>query len=160
MIKPFIAASSYLNAAPLWYTFLYGQQKSRCTLMSDIAPVRCAELLVENRADAALIPVIEYQRHTDLLIAPGACVASKSQVYSVVLASRVPLAAVRSVAVDTTSRTSAALVQIIFSRFYNLTPEYCTAPPRISEMLASSDAALIIGDPAMMIDRTGLHIYD
>src|ERR1041384_8408811 len=101
MIRPFIAASSYLNAAPLWYSFLYGEQKSHCTLMSDIAPVRCAELLVENRADAALIPVIEYQRHTDLLIAPGACVASKSQVYSGVLASRVPLAAVRSVALDT-----------------------------------------------------------
>src|SRR5689334_17237371 len=160
MIKPFIAASSYLNAAPLWYSFLYGEQKSRCTLVSDVAPVRCAQLLVENRADAALIPVIEYQRHTDLLIAPGACVASKTQVYSVVLASRVPLTEVRSVTLDMTSRTSAALVQIIFSRFYQRTPEYRTAPPRIHEMLETSDAALIIGDPAMMIDRTGLQVYD
>jgi chorismate dehydratase len=160
MIKPFIAASSYLNAAPLWYSFLYGEQKSRCTLVSDVAPVRCAQLLVDHRADAALIPVIEYQRHTDLLIAPGACVASKTQVYSVVLASRVPLTDVRSVTLDTTSRTSAALVQIIFSRFYHLAPEYRTAPPRLTEMLETSDAALIIGDPAMMIDRTGLHVYD
>jgi chorismate dehydratase len=160
MIKPFIAASSYLNAAPLWYSFLYGEQKRHCTLVSDVAPVRCAELLVENRADAALIPVIEYQRHADLLIAPGACVASKSQVYSVVLASRVPVTEVRAVALDTTSRTSAALVQIIFSHFYKLTPEYRSAPPRLAEMLESSDAALIIGDPAMMIDRTGLYVYD
>jgi chorismate dehydratase len=160
MIKPFIAASSYLNAAPLWYSFLYGEQKSHCTLVSDVAPIRCAQLLAEKRADAALIPVIEYQRQADLLIAPGACVASKTQVYSVVLASRVPLTEVRSVTLDTTSRTSAALVEIIFSRFYNLTPEYRTAPPRIREMLETSDAALIIGDPAMMIDRTGLHVYD
>ncbi|MFL6275166.1 MAG: menaquinone biosynthetic enzyme MqnA/MqnD family protein [Blastocatellia bacterium] len=160
MNKPFIAASSYLNAAPLWYSFLYGEQKSRCTLVSDVAPVRCAQLLAERRAEAALIPVIEYQRQADLLIAPGACVASKTQVYSVVLASRVPLAEVRSVTLDTTSRTSAALVEIIFSRFYNLTPEYRTAPPRIQEMLETSDAALIIGDPAMMIDRRGLHVYD
>lgn len=160
MIKPFIAASSYLNAAPLWYSFLYGEQKSHCTLVSDVAPVRCAQLLVENRADAALIPVIEYQRHRDLLIAPGACVASKTQVYSVVLASRVPLTDVRSVTLDTTSRTSAALVQIIFSHFYQLAPEYRTAPPQLREMLETSDAALIIGDPAMMIDRTGLYVYD
>ncbi len=160
MIKPFIAASSYLNAAPLWYSFLYGEQKSRCTLVSDVAPIRCAQLLVENRADAALIPVIEYPRHADLLVAPGACVASKTQVYSVVLASRVPINEVRSVTLDTTSRTSAALVEIIFSRFYNRTPEYRTAPPRIHEMLETADAALIIGDPAMMIDRAGLHVYD
>jgi chorismate dehydratase len=160
MIKPFIAASSYLNAAPLWYSFLYGEQKSHCTLVSDVAPVRCAQLLAERRAEAALIPVIEYQRQADLLIAPGACVASKSQVYSVVLACRVPLTDVRSVALDTTSRTSAALVEIIFSRFYNLTPEYRTAAPRIQEMLETSDAALIIGDPAMMIERQGLHVYD
>ena len=71
MIKPFIAASSYLNAAPLWYSFLYGEQKSHCTLVSDVAPVRCAQLLAERRAEAALIPVIEYQRQADLLIAPG-----------------------------------------------------------------------------------------
>ena len=160
MTKPFIAASSYLNAAPLWYSFLYGEQKSRCTLVSDVAPIRCAQLLAERRADAALIPVIEYQRQSDLLIAPGACVASKTQVYSVVLASRVPLTEVRSVTLDTTSRTSAALVEIIFSHFYNLTPDYRTAPPRIREMLETSDAALIIGDPAMMIDRAGLHVYD
>src|SRR5438128_2902980 len=72
MIKPFIAASSYLNAAPLWYSFLYGEQKSRCTLVSDVAPIRCAQLLVENRADAALIAVIEYPRHADMLSAPCA----------------------------------------------------------------------------------------
>jgi chorismate dehydratase len=159
-IKPFIAASSYLNAAPLWYSFLYGEQKSRCTLVADVAPVRCAQLLAEGRSDAALIPVIEYQRYPDLLIAPGAAVASKTQVYSVVLASRVPITEVRSVALDTTSRTSAALVQIIFDKFYNLRPDYQSAPPRIGEMLETSDAALIIGDPAMMIDRVGLHVYD
>ena len=80
MIKPFIAASSYLNAAPLWYSFLYGEQKSHCTLVSDVAPVRCAQLLAERRAEAALIPVIEYQRQADLLIAPGACVSGSVHV--------------------------------------------------------------------------------
>ncbi|HEX8184045.1 MAG TPA: menaquinone biosynthesis protein [Blastocatellia bacterium] len=160
MTKPYIAASSYLNAAPLCYSFIYGQQEGRCKFLSDAAPARCAELLAEGRADAALIPVIEYQRIRGLEVAPGACVASKSSVRSVLLASRVPVTKVRSVALDTSSRTSAALIQIILNRFYGLSPSYRTSPPRIDEMLRSDDAALIIGDPAMLIDRSSLYVYD
>ena len=160
MNKPYIAASSYLNAAPLCYSFIYGEQKERCGFLSDAAPARCAELLAEGSADAALIPVIEYQRIPGLKVAPGACVASKSKVQSVVLASRVPVAEVRSVALDTSSRTSAALIQIILGLFYGLSPRYQTSPPHIEEMLETNDAALIIGDPAMLIDRSRLHVYD
>ncbi|MCI0489642.1 MAG: menaquinone biosynthesis protein [Blastocatellia bacterium] len=160
MIKPYVAASSYLNAAPLCYSFIYGRQKERCSFLSDAAPARCSELLEVGRADAALIPVIEYQRVPGLKIARDACVASKGSVRSVVLASRVPIDQVRSVALDTSSRTSAALIRIILSRFYDLSPSYSTSPPRIEEMLASNDAALVIGDPAMLIDRSSLHVYD
>jgi|GEM_PF-70636 len=158
--KAYIAASSYLNAAPLCYSFVYGEQADRCNFLSDEAPVRCSELLAEGRADAALIPVIEYQRIPGLRIAPGACVASKGSVRSVLLASRVPITQVRSVALDTSSRTSAALIQIVLGRFYEISASYQTSPPKLEDMLQSNDAALIIGDPAMLIDRSTLHIYD
>jgi len=157
---PYVAASSYLNAAPLCYSFVYGIQKDRCTFLSDAAPARCAELLADGQADAALIPVIEYQRIPGLKIVPGACVASKSSVRSVLLASRLPIEQIRSVALDTSSRTSAALIQIILGRFYDLEVSYRTAPPKLENMLESNDAALIIGDPAMLIDRSSLHVYD
>src|SRR5438093_2734333 len=157
---PYIAASSYLNAAPLCYSFVYGAQKSRCTFLSDEAPARCAELLAEGHADASLIPVIEYQRIPGLRIAPGACVASKRSVRSVLLASRVPITQVRSVALDMSSRTSAALIQIILGHFYKISASYRTSPPKLEDMLESDDAALIIGDPAMLIDRSALHVYD
>ena len=160
MTKPCVAASSYLNAAPLCYTFVRGEQKDSCTYLSDRAPARCAELLDEGRADAALVPVIEYQRVSGLKVAPGACVASLKTVRSVVLASRVPMADVRSVALDTSSRTSAALIQIILSRFHSLTPVYRPWAPDLTKMLESNDAALMIGDPAMLIDRSALHVYD
>lgn len=160
MTRPYIAASSYLNAAPLCYSFVYGEQKDRCEFLSDAAPARCADLLREGRADAALIPVIEYQRIPGLAIAPGACVASRSRVKSVVLASRVPIEKVATIALDTSSRTSAALIQIILRKFYGLTPRCRTSPPRIEEMLETDDAALIIGDPAMLIDRSSLYVYD
>jgi chorismate dehydratase len=160
MTKPFIAASIYLNAAPLCYSFRFGEQKHRCRFLPDVAPVRCSEMLSEGRADAALIPVIEYQRIPGLKVSPGACVASKTSVRSVLLASRVPIGEVRSVALDASSRTSAALIQIILGRFYELSPSYTSSPPVIDEMLRTNDAALIIGDPAMLIDRSALHVYD
>src|SRR5215831_4518992 len=96
MTKPHIAASSYLNAAPLCYSFIAGTQKGRCTFLSDEAPARCAELLAAGRADAALIPVIEYQRIPKLKIARGACVASKNSVRSVLLVSRVSINEIKS----------------------------------------------------------------
>lgn len=160
MTKPYIAASSYLNAAPLCYSFIRGEQKDRVRFLSDAAPARCSELLAEGYADAGLIPVIEYQRIAGLKVVAGACVSSKDRVLSVVLASRVPIENVSSVALDTSSRTSAALIKIILGRFYSLNPGYRTAPPEIDQMLADSDAALIIGDPAMLIDRSRLHVYD
>ena len=160
MQLPYIAASSYLNAAPLAYSFIKGSQKDRCRILSDAAPWRCAEMLQQGVADAALIPVIEYQRIGGLAVEPGACVSSRKSVQSVILASRVPIENIGRVAIDTSSRTSVTLIRIILDRFYELSPSYSWYPPRIEEMLESEDAALIIGDPAMLIDRSSLFVYD
>jgi chorismate dehydratase len=160
MSKPYVAASSYLNTAPLCYSFISGSQREQCTFLSDAAPAVCSEMLKNKRADAAMIPAIEYQRIPDILAVRDVCVASKSKVRSVVLASRLPIEEVRSVALDTSSRTSATLIRIIFNKFYGLQPVYRQSPPRIEQMLETDDAALIIGDPAMLIDRSALHVYD
>jgi chorismate dehydratase len=160
MNKPRIAASSYLNAAPLCYSFVHGSLTSKSAFISDAAPSWCSEMLATGDADAALIPVIEYARVGALRIAPGACVASRRKVKSVVLASRVPIEKVRTVALDTSSRTSATLIRILLEHFYGITARYDVAAPVIGEMLRSHDAALIIGDPAMLIDRSSLHVYD
>ena len=117
-------------------------------------------MLTAEEADAALIPVIEYQRIPDLRVVPGACVASRHMVRSVVLASRVPIDQVRSVALDSSSRTSAGLIRIILGKFLGVEATYEQLPPRIDQMLEGKDAALIIGDPAMLIDRSSLRVYD
>jgi chorismate dehydratase len=160
MNKPRVAASSYLNAAPLCYSFVHGLQRDRSEFLSDAAPARCSELLSSQQADAALIPVIEYARVPDLKIAPNACVASRHLVRSVIVASKVPLPEIRTLTLDTSSRTSAALIRILLEHFYSVHPIYSQTPPKIDEMLASNDAALIIGDPAMLVDRTSLRVYD
>lgn len=158
---PRVAASSYLNTAPLIWAFTSGSKKMDARLLTDTAPARCAEMLARGEVEAALVPVIEYQRIPEILVVPDVCVGSRKRVRSVVLASRVAdLKDVRSVALDTSSRTSAALVRIIFREFLGFEPEWRESAPHLPSMLEESDAALIIGDPAMTFPREGLSVYD
>ena len=158
---PRIAASSYLNTAPLIWSFLYGARRHTVELFTDKAPARCAEMLVSGEVDASLVPVIEYQRNRDVVIVPDVCVGSRSAVQSVVIATKLNnLKKVRSVALDNSSRTSVALVKIIFREFLGFEPEWETASPDLRSMLQQADAALIIGDPAMKIPRDQFRVFD
>ena len=158
---PRIAASSYLNTAPLIWSFVHGSKQNAVELFTDEAPARCAEMLSNGEVDAALVPVIEYQRLTDILIVPDVCVGSRSAVRSVVLATRRNnLKKVTRVALDDSSRTSVALVKIIFREFLGFEPQWQASPPSLERMLEHNDAALIIGDPAMRIPRDQFRVFD
>lgn len=160
-----IAASTYLNSAPLVYSFVQGSLRHRYFFLGDTAPSRCAAMLATGQCDIALIPIIEYQRIPGLRIIPNIAVASKRQVRSVLLAARCPLKDVRRVTLDPSSRTSQALVRILFARHYNVHPVFTQrAPDAKVELPEAGDAALIIGDPAMRLAATaeqrGVQIYD
>ena len=160
-LLPRLAASSYLNTAPLIWSFLYGSKRDRVKLFTHKAPARCAEMLAAGEVDAALVPVIEYQRIPDVMIVPGVCVGSRSAVRSVVIASKQNnLKKIKRVALDDSSRTSVALVKIIFREFLGFEPEWQISPPDLRSMLEHNDAALIIGDPAMKIPREKFHVFD
>jgi chorismate dehydratase len=159
--RPRLAASSYSNTAPLIWSFLYGSAQDQVELITDTAPARCAEMLEQGLVDAALVPVIEYQRLKDVLVVPGVCVGSRDRVRSVVLATRcADLSQVRSVALDNSSRTSAALIKIIFREFIGTEPAWIQHPPDLPAMLSAAGAALLIGDPAMTFARDGLQVHD
>src|SRR5712671_4197886 len=156
-----IAASSYLNTAPLIWSFLFCSRQNTVELFTHKAPARCAEMLGNGEVDAALVPVIEYQRLPDVVIVPDVCVGSRSAVRSVVIASKQNnLKKVKRVSLDDSSRTSVALVKIIFREFLGFEPEWQTAPPDLRSMLEHNDAALVIGDPAMKIPREKFRVFD
>jgi chorismate dehydratase len=158
---PRIAASSYLNTAPLIWSFSHGSRRAAVELYTDKAPARCAELLENHEVKAALVPVIEYQRLRSVAFVPDVCVGSRRAVRSVVIVSRVNnLKKVKRMALDDSSRTSVALVKIVFREFLGFEPEWQTSPPDLRSMLAHADAALIIGDPAMMISREEFRVFD
>ena len=155
-----IAASTYLNSAPLIWSFLHGTKRGTVDFV-DAVPARCAQLLSQNEVDAALVPVIEYQRIPGGALVPDVCVGSQNEVLSVVLVSKnTQLENIRSVALDESSRTSATLVKVIFREFLEGEPEWTTRSPNLDEMLERNDAALIIGDPGMTFPRVGLKVWD
>lgn len=156
-----MAASSYLNTAPLIWSFQSGTQRGEVELITDAAPAYCADLLSRAEVDAALVPIIEYQRMEDVRIFPKVCVGSHRAVRSVVLVSKVDdLKDVQRVALDESSRTSQVLVKIIFREFLNSEPAWETNVPDIAALMEGNDAALVIGDPAMRLGSKELHVFD
>jgi len=161
MKTPRISASSYSNTAPLIWSFLYGSQHGHVELILDNAPSRSAQLLSEDRVGAALVPVIAYQLLPEVRLVPDICVGAKEKVRSVALITRgMDLDDVRSVSLDTSSKTSVVLTKIIFREFLGSEPEWRDAAPDLDAMLDESDAALLIGDPALMISDLGFRISD
>ena len=155
-----LAASSYLNSAPLIWSFLHGSKRGHVNFVEAV-PARCAQLLSEEQVEGALVPVIEYQRIAGGALVPDVCVGSQKEVLSVVLVSKdAELEHVRSVALDESSRTSATLVKVIFREFLDHEPAWTSRSPNIEEMLELNDAALIIGDPGMTFPRSGLKVWD
>jgi chorismate dehydratase len=143
-----LGAVRYLNARPL-ICGLDGP--GRFTLRYDV-PSECARLLHAGAIDVGLIPSIEYWRGADYRMVPGPAVVSRGRVASVLLYSTRPVSDIRSIALDISSRTSVALVRVLCARLFRIQPAFQMRPPDLDGMLADSDAALIIGDEALLVE--------
>jgi chorismate dehydratase len=154
-----IAAVSYLNAVPLVWGLQRGPAREQFQV-EVMLPSACADALRNGAVDAGIIPSIEYQRIPDLQIVPGLSISSTGPVRSVMLIARVPLTDIRSVALDTSSRTSACLVQILLRNHVGVQPQFVPRAPDVPSMLGECDAALLIGDPALATDFPGLEVHD
>lgn len=156
-----ISASSYLNTAPLVWSFIYGKNHGRIEIILDNAPARSAELLSQARVDAALVPVIAYQSIDDVFLVPDVCVGAHKKVRSVCLATKgQDPKDVKTVALDASSRTSVALTRIIFREFFGFEPKWQTCEPDADKMLVKADCALIIGDPALRLADSNYRVFD
>ena len=159
MNKPKLSIVSYLNALPLSWGFLHGAERDLFDL--DFSPPsRCADLLAQAEVDVGLIPAIEYQRIGGLKVVPNLSVASKEAVKSVLLLSKVPAGQIKTVAADSSSRTSVCLLQILLRARFKADPVIESHGPDLKAMLARNDAALIIGDVALRTEPGSLFRYD
>jgi chorismate dehydratase len=156
-----ISAISFLNTAPLMWDFEHGNSGKDFDIHYTI-PAECAAELSAGRADIGIIPAITYAQIPSLVILPNVAIAAKQAVRSILLISKKPIEAVRTVATDTSSRTSVALTQILFAKFFGGHREFSPHPPNLKEMLKEHDAALLIGDSALQVSLhdSPYHLYD
>jgi chorismate dehydratase len=148
-----IGAVGYLNARPL--TWALDRSPGRWHVRYDL-PAVCAALLHSGDTDLGLIPSIEYLQSPDYRFVPAVGIGSRGPIASVALYTRVPVGAVRSIALDTSSRTSVSLIKVLCHHRFRIAPRFEPHGPDLAAMTRGHDAGLLIGDPAFDADHAAL----
>jgi chorismate dehydratase len=164
-----ISAISYLNTAPLMWDFEHAEAGASANVggnfdISYTVPSVCAEALRTGIADIGIIPAAAYTTVPDLVIIPDVAIAARRTVRSILLVTKKTVdpmwSQVRTVALDTSSMTSVALTKILFAKWLGGARDYKPMAPNLDAMLSACDAALLIGDPALQVDRTHYFALD
>lgn len=154
-----ISAISYLNTAPLMWDFEHGEAGKSFDI-SYTVPSLCARALAEGTGDIGIVPAAAYAQIPGLVVLPDVAIASRRAVRSILLVSQLPVELVRTVALDTSSMTSVALTKILFEKWLGGGRTFTSMEPDVEKMLAECDAGLLIGDPALRVDRRKYHTLD
>jgi chorismate dehydratase len=154
-----VSAISFLNTAPLMWDFDHGDLRREYRVDYTL-PSACAEMLRTAMADIGIIPAAAYATIPNLAVIPDVAIAARGPVKSILLISKVPVGQIKTVGADTSSRSSVALLQVLFNKFYGTTPKFIPMQPQVAPMLKQCDAGLIIGDPALLAQTAGYQVYD
>ena len=148
-----VGAVGYLNARPL--TWALDQDEERWQVRYDV-PAVCADLLRSGQVDLGLTPSIEYLFGDDYRFVPGVGIGSDGPVASVALYATGPLKDVRTIALDTSSRTSVTLIKVLCRHAFGISPTFVNAQPDLDAMTSAHGAAVLIGDPAFEAEHERL----
>lgn len=152
-----IAAIRYINALPL----IYGLRGNPSVELLMDTPSGCNGRLIRGEVDLGLIPIVGLQTHPGLRAVKGLGVAAGTRTESVFVLTRKPLDRIRTVTADAGSLTSVMLLKIILQEKYKNRADFTSQPIKnIHEVLRHSDAALLIGDDAILAEETDYDHYD
>ena len=150
-----IAAINFLNPAPLMWDFEHAPLNAALAeryRIGSMLPSECADRLASGEADIGLVPIAALATNPTLHILPGYTIAAKGRVRSLLLVHRAsqPLTALRSVAADVASRTTVAYARMLLHHWGNPSVPFVPANADLDAMLDQADAAILIGDPALL----------
>jgi chorismate dehydratase len=151
-----LGAVGYLNARPM----VFGLEQSPLFTIRYDVPSECVRLLHAGDIDVGLVSSIEYLRGDGYQIVPDLAITSRGPVLSVALYTSRPMRDVRSIVMDTSSRTSVALVRVLCARLFRIDPVITSSGPDLSAMLTQGDAALVIGDNALLWNPADIEKID
>ncbi len=156
-----IGSVPYLNEKPLtrWFSHTDVGKASGIEVVYAV-PSQLARMLAEDEISAALVSSFEYFRTPGYAIAPAVSISGQGDIESVRAFAKLPWRKIESLALDTSSLTSVALLKILLAEQLDSYPAFLHAAPDLDAMLAQADACLLIGDKGMLADGTGLNIVD
>lgn len=154
-----IGSVPYLNAKPQVDWFHSPECDADVTLTYAV-PSQLAQMLRADDLDVANVSIFEALQNPELVLVPDISISAYRAVKSVRLFSRVPLPEIQTVALDTSSLTSNALLQILLKESFGLSPRYVHHAPHLDHMLSGFDAGLIIGDLKLFDLMPGTTVYD
>ena len=157
MIK--VSAVSYLNTMP----FIYGLKHSNFIKSIDLQlnyPSLCAEKLLNNEVDIALVPVAIIPQLKNYFLISDYCIGSFGCVDTVCLYSNVDIREVTKITLDYQSITSVALLKILLKEYWDLKPLITKSNPGFENNIKGSNAELVIGDRAFKMNNQYKYIYD
>ena len=156
-----IGSVPYLNEKPLtrWFSHTEAGRESGIEVVYAV-PSLLARMLAGGEIAAALVSSFEYFRTPGYAVAPGVSISGQGDIESVRAFAKVPWRKIESLALDTSSLTSVALLKILLAEQLDSYPAFLHAAPDLDAMLAVADACLLIGDMGMLADGSGLNVVD
>ena len=155
-----VGAVTYLNTKPL----IYGMQQESFLKDHELIlayPAKLAEMLKKGELDVALVPVALLPELPEYHIVSDYCIASDHEVASVCLFSENPLSEIKRVYLDYQSKTSVALLKILFKEHWKQEVEWLPATDEsYIDKIQGDTAGLIIGDRALQFRDRFAHRYD
>ena len=159
----------YINCLPVYYAIEQGQVPIAAKMVKG-PPTKMNKMFIDGKLDITPISSIEFARHSEkAVILPEVSISADGAVESILLFSKVPVTELDGlkVSLPTSSATSVALLKILFEHYYHVEVRYSLEEPDLKQMLKESDAALLIGDDALLAGEAvrkqggdSLHITD
>jgi len=134
-----ISAVSYTNTKPFLFGIQHSDLANRIDLSLDI-PSDCAAKLINKQVDIGLIPVAAIPQVPNAKIVADYCIGSVGAVNSVFIFSRVPIEQIRTLRLDSHSRTSNNLARVLLKFYWKQEVSFST------ESAEETDAIVLIGD--------------
>jgi len=159
MLKYKVSAVSYLNTIPFIYGINQSDLKDKIDLSLDYPSV-CAQKLIENKVDIALVPIVVLKQNPQFNIISDYCIGANGNVDTVCLYSDVPLMEVQEIYLDYQSRTSVELLKLLCRDHWNISADFRISSEGFENKIEGKTAALIIGDRAFSANGKYNFMYD
>jgi chorismate dehydratase len=157
--EPRIQGVAYLNAWPVLYGLMLGKEPERLRMA---LPSVLTERLHAREVDLALAPVATLLSAAPFELVPGICLGADGAVLSVLIVGERPLEDKRKLLLDTSSRTSVLLAQLLSShlrRGQSIEIEPAD-PARIVREARADTGGVLIGDPALALRERFAYTLD